>query len=72
MMAGKGMSPRGAVELVIAGIALKAGLFQQVGPESAIVSNLFSAVVIMAIVTTIFSPILLKRAFNRVDDASRI
>jgi len=72
MMPGKGMSPRGAVELVIAGIVLKAGLFRQVGPESAIVSNLFSAVVIMAIVTTIFSPILLKRASNRVDDASRI
>ena len=64
---GIGMSPRGAVELVIAGIALKAGLFYQVGPESVIVSNLFSAVVIMAIVTTIVSPILLKRAFNRVD-----
>ena len=67
-----GMSPRGAVELVIAGIALKAGLFQQASPESAIVSNLFSAIVIMAIVTTIISPILLKRAFNRVDIARRI
>lgn len=58
---GVGMSPRGAVELVIAGIALKAGLF--VG-DSVVVAHLFSAVVIMAVVTTVVSPIILSRVFS--------
>ncbi|MGI9385136.1 MAG: cation:proton antiporter, partial [Methyloligellaceae bacterium] len=60
---GVGMSPRGAVELVIAGIALKAGLFETAGGAPTIVNHLFSAVVIMAIVTTVLSPIILKRSF---------
>ena len=46
---GIGMSGRGAVELIIASIALEAGLFDQPDP---IVANLFSALVIMAVVTT--------------------
>jgi Kef-type K+ transport system membrane component KefB len=60
---GIGMSPRGAVELVIAGIALKAGLFATGDTASPIVENLFSAVVIMAVVTTVISPIILRRTF---------
>ncbi len=60
---GIGMSPRGAVELVIAGIALKAGLFETGDAPSSIVDNLFSAVVIMAVVTTVVSPIVLRRTF---------
>ena len=60
---GVGMSPRGAVELVIAGIALKAGLFDSFDEKSSLVDYLFSAVVIMAVVTTVVSPIILKRSF---------
>ena len=60
LVIGVGMSPRGAVELVIAGIVLKAGLL--VG-DSDIVRNLFSAVVIMSVVTTVLSPIILARVF---------
>lgn len=60
---GVGMSSRGAVELVIVGVALKAGLFDAVGPDTRIVDNLFSAVVMMAVVTTVVSPIILKRVF---------
>lgn len=60
-----GMSPRGAVELVITGIALKAGLFSAAVSDAPVVRNLFSAVVIMAVVTTVVSPIILKRAFGR-------
>lgn len=63
MVIGVGMSPRGAVELVIAGIALKAGLFDPKVSDSPVVQNLFSAVVIMAVVTTVVSPIILQRAF---------
>lgn len=55
---GVGMSGRGAVELVIASIALEAGLFDQPDP---IVSNLFSALVIMAVVTTLVMPLGLRR-----------
>ena len=62
---GVGMSPRGAVELVIAGIAMKAGLFETNGQPSPIVENLFSAVVIMAVVTTVVSPIILNRVFRK-------
>ena len=62
---GVGMSPRGAVELVIAGIALKAGLFETNGHPSLIVENFFSEVIIMAVVTTVVSPIILNRAFRR-------
>ncbi|MGI9450644.1 MAG: cation:proton antiporter, partial [Geminicoccaceae bacterium] len=62
---GIGMSPRGAVELVIADIALTAGLFEVSGIRSTLLANLYSAIVIMAIVTTVVSPILLQWAFDR-------
>lgn len=57
---GVGMSPRGAIELVVAGIALKAGLF---AAETGIVTHLFSAVVIMSVITTVVSAIILTRVF---------
>ncbi len=59
---GIGMSPRGAVELVIAGIALKAGLFDQGG---GVVAHLFSAVILMSVITTVLSPIILSLVFER-------
>ena len=62
---GVGMSARGAVELVIADIALEAGILSLPGAASPILSNLFSAVVIMAIFTTVATPILLKRIYSR-------
>jgi len=57
---GNAMNARGAVELIIADIALRAGLFKIPG-DSDLVQNLFSAVVIMAIVTTLLTPFVLKR-----------
>jgi Kef-type K+ transport system membrane component KefB len=57
---GIAMSARGAVELIIAGIALEAGLFSRPEPVPPIVENLFSAVVIMAIATTLFMPVGLR------------
>ena len=59
------MSGRGAVELVIAGIALEAGLFLQPDPPGAVVGSLFSAIVVMAIVTTIATPIVLRLLWPR-------
>jgi Kef-type K+ transport system membrane component KefB len=58
---GVAMSGRGAVELIIAGVALQAGLFTHPDPPPAIIQGLFSAIVIMAIVTTIVTPLILGR-----------
>lgn len=60
---GIGMSARGAVELIIANIALQAGLFSQPDPPPPVVANLFSAIVIVAVVTTIAMPLALKPIF---------
>lgn len=57
---GIGMSARGAVELVIAGIALDAGLFDMSNGDTRIADSLFSAIVIMAVVTTLMVPVILK------------
>jgi Kef-type K+ transport system membrane component KefB len=61
---GSGMSARGAVELIIADIALRAGLFSKPDPTPAVVSYMFSAVVIMALLTTLLAPIVLKRVLG--------
>ena len=61
MAVGVGMSARGAVELIIAGVALQAGLFTHPDPPPPIIQGLFSAIVIMAIVTTIVTPLILGR-----------
>ena len=61
LVVGVGMSGRGAVELIIAGVALEAGLFLQPSPPGVIVESLFSSVVIMAIVTTVVAPIVLRK-----------
>ena len=61
MMVGVGMSGRGAVELIVAGVALQGGLFLHPSPPPLIVSSLYSSIVIMALVTTILVPLLLRR-----------
>jgi Kef-type K+ transport system membrane component KefB len=59
-LVGFGMNARGAVELIIADIALRQGLFLHPDPAPVIVSPLFSAVVIMAVLTTLITPIGLR------------
>ncbi len=59
LLVGVGMNSRGAVELVIADIALRAGIFRHPAGNP-LVENLFSAIVIMAIVTTLATPLALK------------
>lgn len=54
---GVGLNGRGVMELVIANIALKNGF---VNPQ------LFTTLVLMAVVTTLTTPFLLKRAFDRI------
>lgn len=62
---GVGMSARGAVELIIANIALQAGLFKQPSPTPPIIEHLFSAIVIVALVTTIATPFALSFVFGK-------
>ncbi len=56
---GVGMSGRGAVELIVAGVALEAGLFLQPSPPPPIIQGMYSSIVIMALVTTLVAPIVL-------------
>jgi len=65
LMVGVGMSGRGAVELIVAGVALQAGLFLQPSPPPPIVASLYSAIVIMALVTTVLTPLFLRRLIAR-------
>lgn len=58
---GTAMSGRGAVELIIADIALRGGVFSLPEPPPAVVANLFSAVVIVAVVTTLITPVAMRR-----------
>jgi Kef-type K+ transport system membrane component KefB len=58
---GAAMNARGAVEIIIAGIALQAGLFDRPDPTPPAIEYLFSAVVIMAVFTTLVTPFALQK-----------
>jgi len=60
---GIGMCGRGAVELIVADIALKGGLFEGADPTTTVVGNLFSAIVFVSIVTTMATPFVMKWLF---------
>jgi Kef-type K+ transport system membrane component KefB len=57
---GVGMSGRGAVELIVASVALQAGVFHHPGGPHPILDNLFSALVLTAVVTTALMPMMLR------------
>ena len=64
-MVGIAMNARGAVELIIADVALQAGLFRLPEPPPPEVAGLFSAVVIVAVVTTLMTPVAINRVLGR-------
>lgn len=66
---GIGMNARGAVELVIADVAFRAGLFQTPEPAPPVVASMYSAVVLTAIVTTLATPIGLKWLYRPSSEA---
>ncbi|MFC2004781.1 cation:proton antiporter [Chloroflexota bacterium] len=57
---GIGMNGRGAVEIIVATIALNSGIFSKPEPTPTLVSALFSSIVIMAVVTTVIVPLGMK------------
>lgn len=58
LMIGFAMNARGAVGLIIAGIALESGVFSNGGESTNLVEeNLFSAIVIVVILTTVLAPV---------------
>lgn len=65
---GTAMSARGAVELIIADVALQAGLFSTPSPPPPAVKHLFSATVIVAILTTIATPVILRGIISTRDE----
>ncbi|MBI2147901.1 cation:proton antiporter [Candidatus Woesearchaeota archaeon] len=58
---GWGLNPKGDLELVIAALALKAGI---------IAGEIFTALVAMSLITTIISPIIFKRRVQRHKEAA--
>lgn len=63
---GVGMSARGAVELIVLGIAVQAGFFAGLDGHP-VMQHLFSALVLATLVTTILTPILLRFLLARHD-----
>jgi len=65
MVVGAGMSARGEVELVVLSIAAEAGLFDRGETAAPLVANLFSALVLVSVVTTLMTPVMLRRLLPR-------
>lgn len=63
-LVGIGMCARGEIEIVVISIALEAGLISRVGVADPVSRYLFSALVLMAVVTTFVTPILLRLALR--------
>ena len=57
---GIAMGGRGAVELIVASIAERAGVFDGPAHNDPIVGSLFSCLVMTAVVTTLFTPLFLR------------
>lgn len=69
---GIGMNGRGAVEIIVATIALNSGIFSRPEPTPDIISALFSSIVIMAVVTTIIVPLGMKPLLKNLSSAKPI
>ena len=64
---GVGLSARGAVELVILSIAFEKGVFSDAAADGGAGLQLFSALILMGVVTTMMAPILLRRLLRAED-----
>ncbi|MBT5456572.1 MAG: cation:proton antiporter [Rhodospirillaceae bacterium] len=62
---GVGMSARGAVELVILSIAYEAGVFAVADSAESLAHHLYSALILVGVITTLAVPILLPRVLPK-------
>ncbi len=67
---GVGLAPRGEIMIVVVTIALEAGLIGD-GSSDPIARNLFSALILMALVNTALAPLVLRYLLNRPDTGGR-
>ena len=58
-------SCRGPLEKIVAYLSKESVLFLHPSPPPPIVASLYSAIVIMALVTTVLTPLLLRRLISR-------
>lgn len=58
---GAGLSSRGGVEMVVLSIAYEAGVFVTESGAAPVVTHLFSTLIIVAVATTMLSPVMLRR-----------
>ena len=61
---GIGMSGRGAIELLVVSIAFQAGVFATTNGHDPVLANLYSALILMAIISTALTPVLLRLALR--------
>lgn len=61
---GTAMSARGAVELIVTGVAIEARLFSHPDSTPPEIRYLFSAVVVMALLTTLITPIVMRELID--------
>ncbi len=61
---GIGMSGRGAIELLVVSIAFQSGIFTTANGHHPVLANLYSALVLTAIITTALTPVLLRLALS--------
>ncbi len=54
------MNARGVVSLIVVGIAAEAGLFAATDGVEPVVAHLYSALILMGVLTTLLTPILLR------------
>jgi len=57
---GVGMSARGAVGFVVLSIAYDVGLYEQADRSDSITAHLFSALILVAVITTMLAPLILR------------
>ena len=58
---GVGMSARGAVGFVVLSIAYDSGLFERIDRTDPIAAHLFSTLILVAVITTMLTPLVLRR-----------
>lgn len=68
---GFAMSARGAVGLVVLNIADEAGILALGGQQDPVTNYLYSALIIVAVITTLSAPVLLRYTLPKIDESGK-